>query len=386
MDEREQKANQMLSKYCLICILLMSLVLVMNEVRIFIIDYNVMRVAWLLAVLLLSTPWLIVYVVRPGKVWEKYVCLIVPVIFVGILYALLAYHTLIMFALPILFALYYPDRRILRRVYILESITLVLSHIFETFTKYTFDSPILTLPNMITMGILPRMVELYCIYLVAGNIARNTDQYTAEYMEEQQKREKIQKELIFKFADLCERESQETGEHSRRVCDYMRIMLQHAGFSGEQVELYSIACALHDIGKMEIPKDILMKSGQLTDEEFEIMKQHVEIAGELLEGADTEVLQAAHDIAREHHERYDGKGYLKLKPEETRYISRLFTIVDVWDALVTRRCYKEAWSGEKAAKLIQEESGTHFDPKAVEVFIQAYPELLAAMEQFQQTI
>jgi len=139
---------------------------------------------------------------------------------------------------------------------------------------------------------------------------------------------------------------------------------------------------LHDIGKLEVPRNILMKPGRLTAEEFEIVKKHVNVAGELLEDAQTEVLQAAYNIAREHHERYDGKGYLRLSPEETQYYSRLFAVVDVWDALVSERCYKPAWSVEEACRQIMEESGTHFDPEAVEVFTKAYPEILVVKERF----
>ena len=127
---------------------------------------------------------------------------------------------------------------------------------------------------------------------------------------------------------------------------------------------------MHDIGKMGVPDNILLKPGPLTEEEWEIMRKHPQFAYELLTPID--YLHQALDIPYSHHEKWDGTGYPRgLKGEEIPLAARIFAVVDVWDALTSERPYRPAWSREKAIEYIKTQSGVHFDPQVVEVFLES---------------
>ena len=143
------------------------------------------------------------------------------------------------------------------------------------------------------------------------------------------------------------------------------------------------AAPLHDIGKIKISDTILQKPGKLTDEEFELMKMHASEGGKIIDvtmGAidDREYLDMAHQVARYHHERWDGSGYPDgLRGEEIPLCARIMAVADVFDALVSKRCYKKAMTVEKAYSIIQESSGSHFDPVVAEAFIRIRPRVEA---------
>jgi HD-GYP domain-containing protein (c-di-GMP phosphodiesterase class II) len=128
---------------------------------------------------------------------------------------------------------------------------------------------------------------------------------------------------------------------------------------------------LHDIGKMGIPDRILLKEGPLSDEEWEIMRKHPEFAYELI--SPIEYLWPALDIPYCHHEKWDGSGYPRgLKGEEIPLAARIFSIVDVWDALTSDRPYRNAWPAEKAIQYVREQKGKHFDPHVTDLFLKFY--------------
>ena len=134
---------------------------------------------------------------------------------------------------------------------------------------------------------------------------------------------------------------------------------------------------MHDIGKIGIPDDILKKPAKLTVEEFDIIKRHSIIGAEIIGHTDNELIHIAKIIALEHHEKWNGKGYPKgLKGEEINLYARITSVADVFDALLSRRPYKEPWMPNDTIEWIKEQSGKDFDPKVVEAFIRALPELL----------
>jgi putative two-component system response regulator len=139
---------------------------------------------------------------------------------------------------------------------------------------------------------------------------------------------------------------------------------------------------MHDIGKIATPKEILHKPGKLTHDEMEIMKGHAEKGYNLLKNSKRRLTTAASIIALEHHEKWDGSGYPRgLKGEEIHIFGRIIALADVFDALVHKRQYKHAWSVEDAVDYIKQQSGTHFDPTLVNIFIENLPKFLAIMEE-----
>ncbi len=160
----------------------------------------------------------------------------------------------------------------------------------------------------------------------------------------------------------------ETEGHSRRVVDIVIEIAKKMDFDNNAITNIYRGALLHDIGKMGIPDAILQKAGKLSYEEWEIMRLHPVYAHKWLSQVD--FLKYAVEIPYSHHERWDGTGYpLGLKGDDIPIAARIFAIVDVWDALLSDRPYRQAWSKEKAIAHIQAESGKHFDPEVVAIFL-----------------
>lgn len=160
----------------------------------------------------------------------------------------------------------------------------------------------------------------------------------------------------------------ETEGHSRRVVDLTVQLATELGVCAEQLPHIRRGALLHDVGKMALPDSVLLKAGELDDEEQALMRRHPEHAWEMLRGID--FLRPALDIPLCHHERWDGTGYPRgLKAEEIPFSARLFAVVDVWDALRYERAYRSAWPAEKVKEHLAEGAGTHFDPTVVPVFL-----------------
>jgi putative two-component system response regulator len=163
----------------------------------------------------------------------------------------------------------------------------------------------------------------------------------------------------------------ETEGHTRRVTEMTLRLARAMGMTEEQLIHVRRGALLHDMGKLGVPDDILFKPDKLTVEEWDVMRKHPQYAHEML--SKIEYLLPALDIPYCHHERWDGTGYPRgLKGEEIPLSARLFTVVDVWDALTSDRPYRPAWPKEKAIAYIQEYSGESFDPKVVDIFIKEF--------------
>ena len=179
-------------------------------------------------------------------------------------------------------------------------------------------------------------------------------------------------EISIRLGKAAEFRDQETGMHTRRISELSKHLGQLAGLTSEQCEILRRASPLHDVGKIGTPDKILLKPGKLDFDEFEIMKQHTIIGGEILaDSGPYSILSAGAIVAMQHHEKWDGSGYPRgLKGVEIPLAARIFAIVDVWDALRSDRPYRTAWSKEQIREYIFEQSGKHFDPQVVKVFIE----------------
>ena len=196
--------------------------------------------------------------------------------------------------------------------------------------------------------------------------------------------EATQKEVIFTVGAIVESRSKETGNHVKRVAEYSKIFALKCGLSLEEAELIKQASPMHDVGKIAIPDAILNKPGRLDQEEREVMNTHARIGYEMLKYSNRELLKVASIVAHEHHEKWDGTGYPRgLKGEEISIYGRITAIADVYDALGSRRCYKEAWPDEKIYRLFREERGLHFDPKLVDIFFENLDNFLEVREKYE---
>ncbi len=195
--------------------------------------------------------------------------------------------------------------------------------------------------------------------------------------------EENQKEMIWMLTELMEATSDETGKHIRRVAEISSLLAHYhpALDSMDEENLYH-ASPMHDIGKMTVPYQILHKPGRYTEDEFNQMKAHTSNAYELLGHSKRQIIKAAAIIAHEHHEKWNGQGYPRqLKGEDIHIYGRIVSLADVFDALTHQRCYKDAWSIDKAVKYIKEHSGTQFDPELVDIFINHLDEFITISQQ-----
>lgn len=189
--------------------------------------------------------------------------------------------------------------------------------------------------------------------------------------------------VIFAMAKLAETRDNDTGKHLERVQNYCRVLAEAMSLNPrysqtinrEFIRLLQQTVPLHDIGKVGIPDAVLLKPGKLTPDEFEIIKTHTVIGGQTLQAAldrtpNANFLRMARDIALSHHEKWDGSGYpLGIAGMDIPLSGRLVAVADVYDALTTKRVYKDAFSHEKAFEIIVDDRGRHFDPDVVDAFL-----------------
>jgi len=195
-----------------------------------------------------------------------------------------------------------------------------------------------------------------------------------------------QREIVYLLGEAVETRSMETGNHVKRVAELSKLLALEYGLNHDESEVIKLASPLHDVGKIGIPDAILNKPGRHTDDEREIMKTHAEIGYRMLAGSGRRVLQAGAVIANEHHERWDGAGYPNCKKGEDIHIyGRITAVTDVFDALGSDRCYKEAWPLEKVIDLMEEEKGKHFDPNLVDILLRNIDKVTAICGRYSDT-
>ncbi len=215
-------------------------------------------------------------------------------------------------------------------------------------------------------------------------LKQHKDYLEARIAERTEQLRKTKDAILVVMGIVAEHRDPETGEHIQRTKEYVRamakVMSQDSKFkeqlNPELVEIYANAAPLHDIGKVAISDNILLKPGKLTEQEFSAMKRHAIAGEETIAQAqrfldDPACLETAKDIAGGHHEKWDGSGYPRgLKGDEIPLAARIMAYADVYDALISKRPYKLPFSHEKACAIIKEGRGTHFDPDLYEIFVQ----------------
>jgi response regulator RpfG family c-di-GMP phosphodiesterase len=201
---------------------------------------------------------------------------------------------------------------------------------------------------------------------------------TAEILERE-------RETVLRLCKAAEYRDPETGAHILRMAHFSQLIARKLGLSVAEQELLLEAAPMHDIGKVGIADSILLKPGRLDAAEFEIMKQHAIFGYELLKGSSSKVLQAGAEIAKGHHEKYDGSGYPNgLKGTDIPLFSRIVAVADVFDALTSERPYKKAWEVEAAVDFLTAGAGSHFDPDCVRAFLEAWEDVVEIRERYRE--
>ncbi len=238
--------------------------------------------------------------------------------------------------------------------------------------------------------------EIEALYTAYEKTMSDMANYIGDIHKKSKQIAKFQHNIIVTMADIIESRDENTGGHIRRTAAYVEIIARRLQSEGKYPEILTenyindmiVAAPLHDMGKIHVSDTILNKAGKLTDEEFGIMKTHTTAGKKMLENA-TETLgvfsylSVAIDMANYHHEWWNGKGYPEgLAGEDIPLCARIMAVADVFDALISKRCYKDAMSLEKAYSIIREETGTHFDPEVSEAFFASGEDIEKAMNEF----
>ena len=248
------------------------------------------------------------------------------------------------------------------------------------------------------------LVGSFCIgltYLLGRNFATTAQKNEKQLQTEVENRGhdlvKTKSAIIFGLAKLAESRDTDTGEHLERIRKYVMILATDLSASSEEIdEEYiqnlGLASSLHDIGKVGIPDAILLKPGRLTQQEREVMELHAAMGGECLEAiggrlGNNDFLEMAREVAFWHHERWDGTGYPhKLDSTSIPLSARIVSVADVYDALTSRRPYKDPMSHEKSREIIVNGSGSQFDPKIVEAFLRHQEEFQAVAAEYNSVV
>jgi putative two-component system response regulator len=231
-----------------------------------------------------------------------------------------------------------------------------------------------------------RVDNIIELYTYKNHLEEKLVEQKNELLEQEDRIKQMNFSLIDTLSATVEFRNMESGQHIKRTRLLIRLILKQKeirekyGFTDEQLDLISSAAALHDIGKISVPDAVLLKPGKLTNEEFDIMKQHTVNGSEMIRSLDLlqdkEYFQYCYDIARYHHERWDGRGYPDgLKGDEIPIWSQAAAVVDVYDALTSKRVYKDAFSHEKAIEMIVNGECGDFNPLILDVLLKVSEEL-----------
>ena len=192
-----------------------------------------------------------------------------------------------------------------------------------------------------------------------------------------------ERETIARLSRAAEFRDPETGAHIQRMSQYSALIARQLGHARDFVDALMMAAPMHDVGKLGIPDNILLKPGRLTTEEFAVMKQHPQIGYDILKDSSSSILRLGASIALTHHEKFDGGGYPHgLAGQDIPIEGRIVAVADVFDALTSARPYKPAWPLSRAIALLREGRGSHFDGDCVDALLQAWDEVQAIRSRY----
>lgn len=299
---------------------------------------------------------------------------------------------------PVISCLYF-DRKFTRRITIIGYIGMMIGLWFRATGAIALAYPGYTRISWYIAFGLGYTLEYAALSAVIISVAKRSRRYMEKLYHRNERISDIQNKIIYRFADLVESRDDDTGKHVKRTSRYVveiAKQLQANGpysalISKEDIVNLELAAPLHDIGKIVIPDAILLKPGKLTPDEFEIIKTHstedAKIVASALEDIEREdFVTMAKQIALSHHEKWDGTGYPNgLSGTDIPLPGRIMAVADVFDALVSDRCYKAAISMEDAIGILAEGKGKHFDPTVVDAFVSVKDEILSIQEERAQS-
>ena len=378
----EKDSDRRISEICIAITGLILIVIMLNVIHVFNIS-PAMYPTLIVVSIILMTPTFFFEILNMHSKKIRYMVLTLLVIMSGIMYSILSYHVIIMLVFPVVVSCLYCERIHVIYTTALSVPVMIISHLIAYSLKIVPDEPLVTLRGVFIYGIIPRVIELIAISLICIGITGKLQRLITALVKKNNELYEEQQIIVGSLSELVETQSHETGQHVKRVAAYTEILCRAMGLSEEETWKISVASMMHDVGKICVPREILHKPGKLTEEEFSEIKKHVDYGHKLLENSSGEVMRLAANIAWQHHERYDGKGYQnELSGEKIDIYARAVAVADVFDALVSKRCYKKSWTPAQAREEILNQSGRQFDPQITKLFDEHFDEFLKVMEDY----
>ena len=378
----EKDSDLRISGICRAITGLILIVIMLNVFNVFNIS-SALYPTLIAASVILMTPTLFFEVLKKRSKKIRYMVLTLLVIMSGLMYSILSYHVIIMLVLPVVVSCLYCERANVIYTTVLSIPVMIISHLIAYSLKIVPDEPLVTLRGVLIYGIIPRVIELVAISFICISITGKLQRLITALVKKNNELYEEQQIIVGSLSELVETQSHETGQHVKRVAAYTEILCRAMGLSEEETWKISVASMMHDVGKICVPREILHKPGKLTEEEFSEIKKHVDYGHKLLENSSGEIMRLAANIAWQHHERYDGKGYQnELSGEKINIYARAVAVADVFDALVSKRCYKKSWTPTQAREEILNQSGEQFDPQITKLFDEHFDEFLKVMEEY----
>lgn len=378
----EKDSDRRMSGICRAITGLILIVILLNVFHVFKIS-SALYPTLIVAAVILMVPTLFFEVLKKRSKKIRYIVLTLLVVMSGLMYSILSYHVIIMLVLPVVVSCLYCERANVIYTTVLSVPVMIISHLIAYSLKIVPDEPLVTLRGVLVYGILPRVLELVAISLICIGITGKLQKLISALVNKNNELYEEQQVIVGSLSELVETQSHETGQHVKRVAAYTEILCRAMGLSEEETWKISVASMMHDVGKICVPREILHKPGKLTEEEFSEIKKHVDYGYKLLENSPGEIMRLAANIAWQHHERYDGKGYQnELNGENINIYARAVAVADVFDALVSKRCYKKSWTPIQAREEILNQSGRQFDPQITKLFDEHFDEFLKVMDDY----
>ena len=381
--ENEKQANKTVAKVMGITFCIFTMVYLLNVLGVFIIKDGIMIPAYICSSVLLLLPMILTYLLKVENKYVKYVNVCSSVLFVMLISTTLTYHVVVLYVYPIAIASLYFSKKLNIFATALTVVGTSLGQLLAFYLPTLKDDNFENLYETIVWGIIPRAMVLIAVAVIFTMLCSRTVALLSKLTKSAEELSQYHKEMVMGFATLVENKDGSTGGHIKRTTMYVKLLaeelLRRGGYEEVLTEEYiknlCMAAPMHDIGKISIPDVILQEPGKLTSEEFEVIKSHADSGGRIIEETfghlgDEAYTKMAYQVARYHHERWNGKGYPEgLKRREIPLAARIMAIADVFDALSEKRCYREAMPLDKCFDIIFEGSGQDFDPVLTEIFL-----------------
>lgn len=381
--DNEKQANRIVAKVMGTTFVIFTLIYLLNVWGVFEIRAWVMNTAYFGSCVILLFPTLLTFILKVEKPYVKYINVIGAALFVTLLSVTLTYHVVVIYVYPIAIASLYFSKKLNILATVLTVIGVSVGQLAAFYLDTLQDDNFTVLSDTLLWGIVPRAMVLTAMAIIFTMLCGRTVALLTRLTKTAEGLAIYHEEMVMGFATLVENKDGSTGCHIKRTTEYVKLLAEELRKRGHYKETLTkayiknlcMAAPMHDIGKIAVPDVILQKPGRLTEEEFTQIKLHAENGGRIIQETfghlqNEEYTKIAYEVARFHHEKWNGRGYPEgLKRKEIPLSARIMAVADVFDAISEKRCYRDAMSMDQCFDIILEGSGQDFDPIIAEVFL-----------------